>query len=158
MLNRLQKTTWMDRVPEQYEFILPRDTEAARKYICQVASHHAFHALCDESKTSRLTKSQIEMGAEIACEKARDNTKAIQFTNDFDAFVELAVPVFTKAYEKTKDILFSKQSTFLSMRTEAEICGFDKAYLHISNDIEQYVKWGDRPVYSKSRAYAWWDE
>jgi|SRR5882757_576924 len=138
MLNRVHNRSWMDKPLEQYEFILPRDEKKAIKYICELTSHHAFNVVCDGSKIARLSKSQVELAAKIACEDARDNTKDLQFTNDFDAFVELAKPIYTRAYDRTKNILLSKRATFLSMKTETDLYGFDKAYMYISNDVEHY--------------------
>jgi len=155
MLNRLQKTTWMDKPLEDFEFILPRDAEKVRKYVCELASHHAFYAMCNKSKTYRLTKSQIETAAKIACEEARDNTKALHLTNDFDAFVDIATPVYVRAYEATKHILFSKQATFLSMQTETEISGFEYAYKHVITDVEHAARWGDGPITRESVLHQW---
>jgi len=90
--------------------------EKVRADICKLGSRHAFE---DKWDGKDLSDEQIEEKAQQACKEAEGTTS-----------------IYTKAYQKTKDILLSKEQVFTSMRFDYRIIGFNTAYGHIKEDVE----------------------
>jgi hypothetical protein len=138
IMDKLTKTSWMDKPLQNYEYIMPHNTEKVQADFQKLAAIDCIK-ICGYSNAA-LDKKDIEVYAKNACEKAIHSTKAISLTNDEDMFQRVAQAAYEETYAATQDLFSKKYHLLRDAKHDLERYGEDSALRRIASDLEQTIK------------------
>lgn len=133
-LEDVQKWTQEQKRQSDYEYIMPRDADKVTSDISRLAIMECMQ-MCAYANV-KLDKKEIEVKAKVACEHARNQTKAISFTNYYDQFEEVAKDAYTKHYAAAQDVFEKKNHVLQSCKYDFENYGAESALARVSGDIQ----------------------
>jgi len=118
---------------KHYEYLMWQDAAKVQADFAKLGAKECM-ILCFYHNIA-LDEREIVTKAKYACERAKNETKAIRFTNYYDQFEELATQAYKEGYSKSQEIFSLKLHLLKSMQADFERDGdFDGAYRRLVSD------------------------
>jgi hypothetical protein len=121
-----------------YEYVMPWDTEKVKSSFKKLGMLDCMK-MCGYSNIS-LDKKEIEEKAKYACKSASHASKAIDFTNYYDKFEEVAKDAYTEAYSASQELFSRKYHVLRACKQDYEWYGEESFFARIASDLEQVIR------------------
>src|SRR4051794_13341807 len=129
-LQEIQRWSQEQKPKSDYEYIMPRDTEKVQADFKKLATLDCMK-MCGYSNLS-LEKKEIEIKAQVACERAKNQKKAFSFTNYYSDFEKVAKDAYIEYYETAQELFSRKYHLLRDTKYDLEQYGEDSALRRIA--------------------------
>ena len=137
-LQEVQKWTQEQKIQSDYEYIMPHHAEKVQADFKRLATLECMQTCAYAN--AKLDKKEIEVKAQLACERAKNQTKAVCFTNHYDEFEKVAKNTYAEYYQACQDVFSSKYHLFRDTKHDLERYGEDSALRRVAGEIEQVIR------------------